>query len=377
MKKLVRGFTLVELLVVIGIIALLVGILLPALAKARDQANTVVCASNMRQFYQLWTLYADDYHQHALPCYYQTGPPAQSSDAEIDWWQYENLGRELGKAGQPGNSASSTGQQGYMLGDWTIQASVLRCPSATHDDDPPQETYAADKNWAGCYFGDYIYNYYMGVIKWTDNEGGWISSSNPTLAQIPGNVMLLTESYKPNFYSSVTTKHGSSGGVGTGQPDGYKDYFSSWGDLVENAVANTGATPWSPAPANPAPADSPNRIATPHGGGKMCNVLCADGHVSEINPYTASLVPPSTTAPGFSATGNTCTYVGGMLQYTYAQGNVASFYNYMIGPPNSVQVPYYPQAQYGNLGYPWPNVTNPLPPNPLADGWNKGLPTLP
>jgi prepilin-type processing-associated H-X9-DG protein/prepilin-type N-terminal cleavage/methylation domain-containing protein len=58
------GFTLVELLVVIGIISVLIAMLLPALNKARQSAVRISCASNLRQVAMAWIAYASDNHGH-------------------------------------------------------------------------------------------------------------------------------------------------------------------------------------------------------------------------------------------------------------------------------------------------------------------------
>src|SRR5687767_338821 len=81
-----KGFTLVELLVVIGIIALLISMLLPALNKARQSANTVACASNMRQVGMMFRMYANENKDRLPPGHID--PATATAGSSWTWHDY-------------------------------------------------------------------------------------------------------------------------------------------------------------------------------------------------------------------------------------------------------------------------------------------------
>ena len=100
LKRNGTGFTLTELLVVIGLIAMLISLLMPVLSKARAAAQSTTCLSNLRQLGAAWTMYSVENRGHLLE--YPEEPP------EMMW-------------------------RGYWLGaleSFNVRDRVLLCPSA-------------------------------------------------------------------------------------------------------------------------------------------------------------------------------------------------------------------------------------------------------
>jgi prepilin-type N-terminal cleavage/methylation domain-containing protein len=142
------GFTLVELLVVIGIIAVLIAMLMPALRRAREEARRVQCASNLRQIGFALTSYANENKDYFPHCGSQ-GIGHRSED--WIWWQVtldineSQVARYLGARGD------------------NLKA-VLRCPS--------DEITIHHPSTGGPYFYSYTLNYMLGTDDTTDPAMG-------------------------------------------------------------------------------------------------------------------------------------------------------------------------------------------------------------
>lgn len=115
------AFTLIELLVVIAIIAILAAMLLPALARAKQQAQKVQCVNNLKQLQLGWQIYAGDFNDIMVP----NAPLNMASTPDKTWCYGASEGWDM----EDGNTNVALYKKALLAPYMGNQLGVYKCPA--------------------------------------------------------------------------------------------------------------------------------------------------------------------------------------------------------------------------------------------------------